>query len=150
MEPLKNARETLVAQLEQASRHVDILSPSLEPHLLDDQAVVDALTRLARRGRQSRIRILVSGIEPVEMAAHKLLAVARRLSTAVTVKVLDTHPEWNGETVVLVDRSSGLLVSTQERRAHTLADRAEAQRWAERFERLWLAGHESPELRQFH
>lgn len=150
MQPLRHAHEDLLALLEGASRHVDILSPALEPHLFDHDDVVAAITRLVRRGRQSRVRILISGLEPVQFEAHKLMALARRLTSAVSVKVLDSHPEWSGETAVLVDGCEALILQPSTKQVRRLEGRADVQRWQGCFDRLWIAAHESPELRQFH
>lgn len=149
MEPLTAARSSLVAQLEDAIRHVDILSPAMEPALLDRDEVAQQLIRLARRGRQSRIRVLINDFEPAQLEAHRLLRLTRRLPTAFSLKVLREHPEWNGETIVLTDRSKGLMVIPRDRRVQVIDSRPDAQRWAEQFDRLWLAGDDSPELRQF-
>lgn len=149
MEPLNNTRAALVALLEGASRHVDIMSPALEPALLNHEDVTSALAQLARRGRQSRLRLIATTADPAVMEAHRLLALARRLPSSCQVRVVSEHPEWNEETAIIVDRSSCLLVIPRDRRVQMLDSRSEAQRWAERFERLWQAGSESPELRRF-
>jgi hypothetical protein len=72
------------------------------------------------------------------------------LSTAISLRVLSEHPEWNRETIVVVDRTCGLIVNPAERKSQVLDTRVQAQRWAETFERLWHAGRESQELRQFY
>ncbi len=149
MESLQNSRIELLALLADTSRHVDIMSPRLEPALFDDPEVTEALTALARRGRQTRIRVLLEGIEPIQLEGHRLLALARRLTTAMSVRVLNAHPEWNRETVVICDRHAGLLLVPADKRSHVFASRADAQRWSETFDRLWLAARETPELRQF-
>jgi hypothetical protein len=148
MEPLQESRHLLEELLAQTSRHVDIVSPSLEPHLFAAPAVIDALTTLARRGRNTRIRVIIEQLDPQQFEGHRLLALAKRLTTAMSVKVLNSHPEWNRESVVICDRSAGLLLVPQDKRSRLFSSRAEAQRWAETFERLWLAAEESPELRQ--
>ena len=139
----------LLEMLAETSRHVDIVSPQLEPLLLDDDEVVAALVRLARRGRQTRIRVLVQELRPVIESGHRLLTLSRRLSTAMTVRVLQEHSEWRGETVVVCDRQRGLLLKLDEHRWRPLDDAPDASREAERFDRLWLASEASPELRRF-
>lgn len=145
---IDEARERLLAMLSATSRHVDILSPQLEPLLLDDDEVATALVKLARRGRNTRIRILLAEFRPALESGHRLLALSRRLSTAISLRVLPEHSEWNGETVVVCDRSRGLLLKLDEHRWLPLETTPDAAREAERFDRLWLAGEPSPELRQ--
>jgi hypothetical protein len=62
--PLQGLRERLLEQLADASRHVDIASPHLEPALFDSDAVASGLTALARRGAQTRIRLLIEEDQP--------------------------------------------------------------------------------------
>ena len=148
--PLQGLRERLLEQLADASRHVDIASPHLEPALFDSDAVASGLTALARRGAQTRIRLLIEEDQPGAYEFHRLVALSRRLSTAISLRVLPEHPEWNRETIVVVDRACGLIVNPAERKSQVLDTRVKAQRWAETFERLWHAGRESQELRQFY
>jgi len=144
---LEKSRESLLALLADTSRQVDILSPQLESALLDNDALCEHLTRLARRGRYTRIRVLVTEIKPLIETGHRLIALARRLKTAMEVRTLEYHPEWNGETVVLLDRSTGLRLKARDKQSRVIDSRAEAQRLAEQFDRLWLASHPTPELR---
>lgn len=141
------ARKRLLALIATASRHVDIMSPSLEPQLLDDPAIVQALIALARRGRQSRIRVLVQDLSGILDAGHSLVALGRRLTTAMEIRVLSEHPEWNRETAVIVDACAGALTRLDDHRIHPFPRRAEARRQAEVFERLWRVAVLSPELR---
>lgn len=141
------ARRQLVALIAAASRHVDIMSPTLEPQLLDDPEIVDTLAALARRGRQSRIRVLVQDLGGILAAGHSLVALGRRLTTAMEIRVLSEHPEWNRETAVIVDASSGMLTRLDDHRIHPFPGRAEARQQAELFERLWRVAVLSPELR---
>lgn len=148
MEGLQQSRRDLLTLLEDSSRHVDILSPLLEPSLLDNEDICTELTRLARRGRQSRVRVIVGQHEPSQFSGHHLMILAQRLPTTITMKVLPEHPEWNGETVVVVDESAGLLVVPRDKRQRLFSSRAEAQRWSETFNRLWVAAQPSVDLRR--
>lgn len=142
-------KQLLLNMLDETRRQVDILAVQLEPLLLDDEQVALRLAKLARRGRHTRIRILVGELRAVMQSGHQLLALSRRLSTSMEIRVLAEHSEWNAETLVICDRSDGLMIKTRDHRWQLLAHQADARREAERFDRLWLAGELSPELRQF-
>ncbi len=146
---LDDAREQLISMLSSTARHVDILSPLLEPLLLDNEVVASKLTQLARRGRTTRIRMILAEERPVLETGHQLVSLSRRLPTAMSVKVLPQHSEWNGETLVVCDAKQGLLLKLDEHRWRQLDSAAEASREAERFERLWHAAEPAIELRQF-
>ena len=128
-ETADECRHVLCAKIEASSRYVDIVSDDLLPSVLNNDDVVTAFTRLARRGR------------------HKLIGLARRLTTALEIHVLSGHPEWPGSTWILCDRSEGLSVKSVSPPEGSVLSHPEAKRLSETFDRLWLASHETPELR---
>ena len=146
---MSDDQQTLVLeQLASTSRHVTILSPDLKPQVLNSAPVVDGLALLARRGRQSRIRLLMGHFQPAQMNSHLLVQLARRLTSAVELKVLSEHPQWQGETVILFDRSSALIWKDTPGASAMLAPRAIATRWHETLEQLWTAADHSPDMRR--
>ena len=138
----------VLEQLANASRHVSILSPDLKLPILNSPSVINQLALLARRGRQTRIRLLVGQFQPAHMNNHLLVELARRLTSCMALKVLPEHPQWRGETVVLCDRSSALIWREPGSRAVALAPRPVAAHWHESIERLWTAADDSPEMRR--
>lgn len=147
---LKSARQQLAGLLEATQRLLDIASPTLEPLLFDDEAVVESLTALARRGARTRIRLLIASDQPSAFENHRLVGLAQRLTTAVSLRVLEHHPEWQQQTMIISDRNYGILLTPKEKRLRTLDNPLVASRWADTFERLWQASAESLELRQFY
>jgi len=140
--------EPITLLVRDSRRHLDILTAHLTSNLFADPSLTSALTALARRGRQTRIRILVNALEPGRVDHLPLVGLCRRLSSAITLRELPNHPEWSGETVVLGDGRLGLISSTSDLQLRELESPAGARQWQERFERLWLVARESPELRQ--
>jgi len=86
--------------------------------------------------------------QPAQMNSHLLVQLARRLTSAVELKVLSEHPQWQGETVILFDRSSALIWKDTPGAPVTLAPRAIAARWHETLEQLWTAADHSPDMRR--
>ena len=105
--------ELAVALCLSARRHICILSPRLDHQVFDRAELVSALSSLARRGRQSEIRILVADPEPIVKRGHRLLELARRMPSALTMHKLAEHPSWGGETMVIRD-TDGLLFRTMD------------------------------------
>lgn len=97
-----------VALCRAARRSLCLLSPALDHRVFDRQALVDALSELARGSRQSEVRILVNDWRPMVQHGHRLLTLARRLPSSVHLQQLSEHPDWKGETLLIRDRS-GLL-----------------------------------------
>ena len=146
-ETADECRHVLCAKIEASSRYVDIVSDDLLPSVLNNDDVVTAFTRLARRGRQTRIRLLLKDFHTERLVGHKLIGLARRLTTALEIHVLSGHPEWPGSTWILCDRSEGLSVKSVSPPEGSVLSHPEAKRLSETFDRLWLASHETPELR---
>lgn len=149
MELLKETRQGLLDTLADTTRHVDILSPDLEPPLLDDDSVISALTQLVRRGSRSRIRLIVAQLDAKIVGSHRLVLLAKRLTSAIELRVLDDHPEWPNATWVICDQVAGVVVSTPKRQSRPITGRAEARVMTDQFERLWQSAELSPEMRQF-
>lgn len=138
--------EWATALAAQASREICILSPDLDHRVFDDRDLVDALSALARRSRQSRVRILVSNYRPMIQRGHRLLALARRLPSSILLQQLDEHPDWKGETLVIKDRSGVLYKPADADKAAFCEpdSRARTERHLELFNELWR--HSAPHI----
>ncbi len=135
-----------------ARRYLYILSPQLDPRVFDRAELASALAALARRSRQTDIRMLVADASPLVRQGHRLLQLARRLPSKVHLQVLPEHPEWPGQTVVLRDRN-GVLYQPPDSDGGGFYEpdsRASALPHLERFQSLWRASHTCVELRQLH
>lgn len=138
--------EWAIALTTDASREICILSPDLDHRAFDDRTLVDALSALARRSRQSRVRILVSDYRPMIQRGHRLLTLARRLPSSILLQQLNEHPDWKGETLVIKDRS-GVLCKPAEADKAAFCEpdsRARAERYLDLFEELWR--HSAPHI----
>jgi len=132
--------DQLAAELARtASRHICILSPQLDHAAFDNRELSEALSGLARRGRQSMIRILVSDSRSIVQRGHRLLELARRLPTSVKLQKLAEHPDWKGQTVVTRDRDGVLYKpgDSDHKGFYEPDSRASTQKHLELFEELW-------------
>lgn len=129
-----------------ASREICILSPDLDHRAFDDRDFAEALSALARRSRQSRVRILVSDYRPMVQRGHRLLALARRLPSSILLQQLNEHPDWKGETLVIKDRSGVLCKPAESDKAAFCEpdSRARTERYLELFNELWR--HSAPHI----
>ena len=131
--------ELAVALCLSARRHICILSPRLDHQVFDRAELVSALSSLARRGRQSEIRILVADPEPIVKRGHRLLELARRMPSALTMHKLAEHPSWRGETLILRDHD-GLLVKpvdADQQAFYEPDSRARCAQYSGLFNELW-------------
>jgi hypothetical protein len=70
----------------QAQRTLLLHTEDLEPAIYDENAFLDALSRLARLHSQSRIWILVQDARKAVQHGHRLIELARRLSSTVQIR----------------------------------------------------------------
>jgi phosphatidylserine/phosphatidylglycerophosphate/cardiolipin synthase-like enzyme len=132
-----------------ASRSIRIMSPQLDHAAFDSPELAAAISALARDTRQSQVRILINDSRALVYRGHSLLQLARRLPSAVQIRKLEEHPDWNGETVVIKDHD-GLLYKPGDSENEAFcepASRASTRRHLELFEELWRFSVEDPDLR---
>lgn len=132
-----------------AQRYLCIQSPSLDRRVFDSAELAEAIAALARRSRQTDIRILIGDPRPLVKQGHRLLNLARRLPSKLRIQVLEEHPEWRGETVVIRDRD-GVLYTRDEGGKEAFYEpdsQASTLRHLELFEELWRQSAPSIELR---
>ena len=134
---------------ESASRYICLLSPQLDHSVFDSADLVDALSALARRSRQTQVRILISDSQTIVGRGHKLLLLAQRLPSTVRIQTLSEHPDWRGSTVVVRDTSGVLYkpAGSGNDAFYEPDSRASTRCHLELFEELWRCSVENPELR---
>jgi hypothetical protein len=129
-----------------AARSLCILSPLLDHAAFDNAALAAAISALARRSRQSEVRILISDARALVKRGHRLLRLARRMPTSLRIQKLAEHPDWKGQTVVIRDRD-GLLYKpgdADHQGFFDYASRVRARQELELFEELWR--HSAPDI----
>jgi hypothetical protein len=132
-----------------ANRELRIISPSLDHAVFDNRELADALSALARRNRSSRIRILVNDPRAMVLRGHRLLSLARRLPSSISIQKLEHHPDMNGETVLLRDNSGLLYMPAERDGGYCHPDsRASTQPYIDKFDYLWERSSDDPEFRQ--
>lgn len=124
-----------------AARHrVCIYLPQLEAGVLDGEAALAELRRVATSGRQAQIRILTHDAERAHREGHRLLALAQRLPTAIAVRVPTEDAQLRYGSAFTTDCASGLLfrpVATRYEARGSLDDPGETSRLTAYFEEVW-------------
>ena len=132
-----------------ASRTIRILSPILDPVVFDNADMADAISALARRDSHSRVQILIRDSRPMVQNGHRLLTLARRLPSAISIRKLAGHPEMTGETMVIRDLDGLLVMPADGDPGYYRPDsRASARQCIDRFDALWRHGVQDPEFRR--
>ncbi|MBZ0071012.1 MAG: hypothetical protein K8I04_04725 [Gammaproteobacteria bacterium] len=92
----------------QARRQVDLFTPDLEPVLYDQSPFLDALTQLCLSSPRARVRVLARDFERTVRDGHRLVELARRLSSYIELRKVHADYQDNNEAFLLVD-DHGLL-----------------------------------------
>jgi hypothetical protein len=91
----EEVRDGVVKVAACAKRAITILTPDLEPGIYDTPEFLDAVKHLALAKRYARVRVLISEPERSVRNGNRLIALGRRLSTAIDFRNLDE--EYRGK-----------------------------------------------------
>lgn len=157
-------QDTSVIQLEQPSdvvpimtrfaaegvRSVDVFSNHLSPAVYDDPDLVSALSAIARRSRQSRLRVMIRDPAPLYGCDRPLLALIQRLPSRAQIRVYSDGAKDRYAGFFCVDKRH-LVYFNNEPHWQGFARRdarAESAHTLNEFEHLWLYGsYDDPNLR---
>lgn len=146
-----DALQGAIAELaESARQEVLILSADLQAHLYDQAPFLAAVRRLATSGGRASIRVLVRDVDPAIKNGHRLVELARRLTSFIEIRRLAVQ-DVNLETCfMLVDRRAFLWQPTSAGRAARLARQARRQGrdLAQLFQEYWDRSESDPNLRR--
>ena len=138
----------LMTLLESARRDIVISCPEAIMPLFDNEDAITEMLRVARRARQTGLRVLLRQFEPVRMQGSRFIHSMQRIPTKAECRLLEEHPEWRSETLVIIDQAAGLLIPTSTRRPTDLSERREVKARLNRFNALWDAAHPAHEMRR--
>ena len=133
-----------------ARRHIRIYNPTLAHEVFDSAELSSAIAGLARRSRQCDVRILISDSRYIIDRGHRLLTLARRLSSTVKIQKLSDHPELPKETFLIRD-DSGIIykpLDAEHEGFYEPDSRSKVAPFLERFDALWNRSAADGELRQ--
>ena len=139
---------TLLALLESARREIVICCPEAIMPLFDSDEAISEMLRVARRAPQTGLRVLLREYEPVRFEGSRFMQSIQRIPTKAECRLLEDHPEWRTETLVVVDEAEGLIIAHKTGRLTPLSDRAQVRIQLNRFITLWDAARPAYELRR--
>ncbi|MDX9875420.1 MAG: GNAT family N-acetyltransferase [Spongiibacteraceae bacterium] len=144
-------RAAIALDLVRQSRvQLRILSSVLEPAVYDRDEFAAAVPGLARRHRNSEVRLLLLDGRQIAQRGHRLLALHRRLPSAVQIRRLELPPNEVPEAFLIADQS-GLLCHDLREPESAWADyhnRPLAESYRLQFDDWWQRSSPDPELRE--
>lgn len=138
--------------LAQARRDCCLLTRDLDRTLYDQSPFLDALKELALRGRTSQIRILLQDHEPAVQRGHRLLELARRLTSKIEIRRPGVDWLHFPESFLLID-DSGYVHRELSTRYEASADYhapLTVRHLRKQFDAIWETSEENPEMRRLH
>jgi len=138
----------LMTLLESARREIVISCPEANMPLFDTDDAISEMLRVARRAPQTGLRVLLRQFEPVQLEGSRFIYSMQRIPTKAECRILEEHPEWRSETMVIIDETVGLMIPTKPRRPIHLSERRQVKARLNRFEALWDAAHPAHEMRR--
>ncbi len=152
IETLADCAAVTLALAQQATRTLHLFSRELDARLYDTEPFLDAVRQLAIRGRFSEIRILVQSTDRAVKNGHRLIELARHLSTYIQIRAV--HPEFRdyNQAFLVADEAGFLMRNLADRfegRAN-FHDPLEARELVRFFTRVWDASSHDPELQRLH
>lgn len=149
---VRELRDISTYMLGQARRQVLIFSRDLDASVFDQPPFLDGVKQLALSSRHARIQVLLQNNAKAIKEGHRLVELARRLSSAIELH--KPHPDHlqQPENFMLVD-NSGFVYRKLASRYQGIAsfhDPLENRRLGEFFREMWEHSEPDPELRRLH
>lgn len=152
---LQSRHENTAAALElaqQAKRTLAILTQDLEPALYNTREFAEAVQQLALRSRYSKIRILVMDPTRAIHDGHRLIELARKLSSFIQIRRLGEDDRQIMEAWLISDETGLLFRPIAERYEgfYDYNDPAQAREKLRGFNEVWERAQIDPELKRLH
>lgn len=144
-------RQHALAMIEQARRSLCIYTPDLEPWLYDHSSIQQACSRFLLAHPRNRLRILSGDSSRTLRQGHRLIALARRLTSNLQIR--KRHPEYTVQTsAFLIADDCGLLFRPEPEQysGHALyCNPSRACQQQRQFDTAWDHSLSDPDLRSF-
>lgn len=136
----EHAQQALVKCIKSAQREVCILCHWLDPKLYDTEAFCTHLSRIARRHRNSRIRILIHNPKPLYGRKHSIVTLSQRLSSSVEIRVITKEHAKPNTAFCICDNAAMVFfhLETANQGFLNLKASAKSHHALNEFNHLWL------------
>lgn len=136
--------------IHQATREGWIFSHDLDAPLYDNHDFLEGIRRLALRGPHVPVRVLLFDAEPAVRKGHRLIELARRLTSRIQIRRIPPELNRHTEAFLLADGRGYVLRPRADVYAGTADFDAplEARRLRELFDNIWALSDIHQELRR--
>ena len=143
-------RDTGLFMASQAARELRIFSRDLDAVLYDHQDFLAAVRRLSLTRRELPVRVLAFEAQTAVRRGHRLIELARQLTSKIAIRRVPADYEQNTEAYLLADDRGYVLRPIADVWAGTadFCDPLQGRRLGAEFERIWELSDTHPELRR--
>jgi len=147
-----DSRQAALALARQATRSLHVFTYDMEPRVYDNEPFLEAVAALARRSPHSRVQILLQNSQLVVGQGHRLVELARRLTTYIGLRRPAEPHASLPQTFVVADEIGVLYRELHTRFEGTLCFNAprHARELLKLFAEAWGRSMPDPELRRLH
>lgn len=145
------AQAHALALLQQARFSLNIYSPDLEAWLYSHSSVQDACTRFLLASPKNRLRILVRDVGKPVKQGHRLLNLARRITSNLHIRRINPDHSGDESAYLLADDRGLLLREVPEQYAGYALynDPGRVRQRQGQFDQAWDISITDPDLRSF-
>ncbi len=123
----------------QAKKQICILGQDIDPVLFDTQGFVECISALARKSRSTQIRIIAHNTRINLQNGHRVIELARRLSSSIYIRNTDKQHRDLQQTLLIIDDFAYLICprATRYDGSANEYDRFTVREYQAQFDKLW-------------
>lgn len=138
--------------LQQSHNSIDIFSHMLDHRIFDQDTVIEAIRNMAVGNSRARVRILVREPQFMINNGHRILELARRLSSYIDIRKTHQHYAQTRRMYVIADQRGYLYKESDERYEGLVSfyDLAQSREWLNSFNEAWEHSQAITDFRRLH
>lgn len=146
----EDLQQLILTMSQQAKQRILIFSHHLEHSLFDNDELYEAIKLLAIKNQRTHIHILLQDINSITIKDHRLLKLARRISSHISIKLAAKEHQDIFETFMIFDNSAYILLTHPERydALGNFYGPLKTGHLSEQFEELWQRATVDSSLRR--
>ncbi len=145
-------KQAAIHMVAQGKRSLNLFTPNLDPRIFNNENFIEAVKQLVISNSRSRVNILILDPSEVVMHGHRIVELARRVSSRIFIHRADEEDRNQVNTFMIVD-DVGIIRRAHNDRLEGLAEfnnPAEARLLLKTFSEDWERSQPEPELRRLH
>jgi hypothetical protein len=138
--------------IQNARREICFFGPQIDPALLDNSEVIEAISAFCRHSRRTQVRIVVIDTQKNVVNSHQILPLAQRLTSSISIHIADRKHHDLRQQFLLVDGTAYLFCPSAEGYRGRIEKYAPAvvKEMQQEFEEIWNLSKPDRNTRRLH